>query len=69
MKPVHLFLDQYGGRVWARTLKDLREQVPGAVSKMYVDKTGGPFAGKSVHCGYVIGERWFTRYAPVEVQS
>ncbi len=67
MKPNHLFIDQYGQREWARTVKELRAKCGGGkVSKMYVDKIAGPNAGKSVHCGYIVGARWFTRYAPVE---
>ena len=68
MKPVHLWLDQYGQHIYARTVKELRDKAGGgAVSKIYIDKIAGPHAGKVVHAGYVIGERWFTRFAPVEV--
>jgi len=31
---------------------------------MYCDKRDG----RTVHCGYVVGRRWFTAYAPVEKQ-
>ncbi len=63
MKPNHLFIDQYGKPEWARTAKELREKCGGGkVSKMYVDKKDG----HTVHTGYVVGRRWFTRYAPVE---
>jgi len=62
----HLFIDQYGGKEWARSLKELKEKVgPGRVSKQYVDKKDGT----TVHCGYVIGRRWFTRYIPWEKQA
>lgn len=61
-KPARLFLDQYGNHVWARSVKDLREQAGGRVSKMYQDRRDGT----SVHVGYVVGARWFTEYAPVE---
>ena len=61
--PNHLFIDQHGAPVWARTVKELREKCGGGrVSKMYVDKKDG----RTVHTGYVVGSRWFTRYAPVE---
>lgn len=63
-KPNHLWIDQYGGHVYARTVKELREKAGGGeVSKLYIDKADG----STVHCGYVIGDRWFSRYAPVEI--
>ena len=63
MKPNHLFLDQFGE---ARTVKELREKVGGGrVSTMYRDKKDGSV----VRCGYVIGQRWFSRFAPVEVPA
>ena len=66
MKPNHLFLDQFGEPIWARTVKELREQVGGGrVSTMYRDKKDGSV----VRCGYVIGRRWFSRFAPVEVPA
>ena len=60
-----LYLDQWGNKFWARTVKELREQIPGRVSKMYVDKKDGSIA----HVGYVIGEHWLTAYAPVEIKQ
>ena len=64
MKPYHIFIDQHGDLVWARTVKELREKVGGGrVGKMYVDKKDG----RTVHCGYVVGRRWFSRFASVEV--
>ena len=60
-----LYLDQYGNKWFARTVKDLREQIGGAVSKMYVDKKKGP----PVHIGYVVGQHWCTAYAPVELPA
>ena len=60
MKPNHLFLDQFGEPIWARTVKELREKVGGGrVSTMYRDKKDGSV----VRCGYVIGRRWFSRFA------
>lgn len=60
-----LYLDQWGNKFWARTVKELREQIPGRVSKMYVDKKDGSIA----HVGYVIGEHWLTAYCPVEIKQ
>jgi hypothetical protein len=57
-----LYLDQRGNPFWAKTLKELREQVKGAVSKMYVDKKDG----STKHVGYVIGDHWLTAYIPYE---
>lgn len=56
-----LFIDQYGNRFYCATIKQLKEQLPGKVSKMYVDRDG-----QSFHIGYVIGHHWLTEYAPVE---
>ena len=42
MKPNHLFLDQFGEPIWARTVKELREKVGGGrVTTMYRDKKDG----------------------------
>ena len=63
MKPAHLFIDQYGQKIWARGRMDLKEKAgPGKVSIMYVDKKDG----QTVRCGYVVGQRWFSEFAPVE---
>lgn len=65
-KPYHLFIDQYGDPVWARTAKELREKCGGGrLFKIYCDmKDGGSF-----HVGYGVGRRWFNRYAPVHVPA
>ena len=61
--PPILYIDQFGARIWARTVKQLREQVGGGrVSKMYVDKLDG----RTVHIGYVIGKHWLAAYVPLE---
>jgi len=66
MTSYHIFIDQHGDLVWARTVKELREKVGGGrVGKMYVDKKDG----RTVHCGYIVGRRWFSRFAPVEVPA
>lgn len=57
-----LYIDQYGNKFWARTLKELRAQIPGRCSKMYVDKKDG----STVHTGYVIGQHWLTAFVPWE---
>ena len=63
-----LYLDQFGGRYWARTVKELRAQIGGGgcrVSKMYRDKKDGSV----VHVGYVVGAHWLTAYQPIEVPT
>lgn len=59
-----LYIDQYGNKFTARTLAELREQIPGKVEKMYKDKVDG----KTVHCGYIVGQHWLTAYQPVEIE-
>lgn len=68
-RPIHLWLDQYGHRVFARSAADLRRVlaargVTGRMQKMYQDRLGVTY-----HVGYIIGQCWFSRYSPVEVQS
>ena len=61
-----LFLDQFGQPVWAKTVKELIEQVGGSkASKMYTDKKDG----STVHCGYIVANRWFTAFQPLEVAA
>ncbi len=61
-----LFIDQYGQPVWAKTLAELREKAGGGrASKQYGDKKDG----RTVHNGYVVGARWFTAFAPIEVEA
>jgi len=57
-----MYLDQCGNPFWAKTLKELRMKVPGAVSKMYADGKNGA----TKHIGYVIGDRWLTAFIPFE---
>ena len=57
-----LYVDQYDQKVWARSLKELRELAGGGtMTKMYVDdaKTGAPY-----HVGYIVGGRWFYEFTP-----
>jgi hypothetical protein len=60
-----LYLDQWGNRYWASTVKELRRQINmggSRVSKMYVDKKDG----RAVHVGYVVGQHWLTAFKRVE---
>jgi hypothetical protein len=60
-KPIYLYLDQHGNRFYARTVKELREQIPGKSTPMYADQLDGD----SYRTGQVIGQHWLTKYAPV----
>lgn len=65
-----LYVDQYGDKIWAHSVKELREKVGGGrVFKIYVDKIAGQHAGKSVHCGYGVGRRWFNAFVSVEIPA
>lgn len=65
-KPI-FYIDQYGKTIWAKSLHDLQEKAGGGrIFKIFVDKIAGEHAGKSVHCGYGIGKRWFHAYVPFE---
>jgi hypothetical protein len=60
-----LYIDQYGSKYWAKTVRELRSEVGmggSKVYKMYADKKDG----KSVHIGYVVGAHWLTAYQRVE---
>ena len=67
MKGIYrLYIDQYGNKVGASTVRELREKSGGGgVSKMYVDKKDGT----TVQTGYVVGQHWYTMYAPVELPA
>lgn len=63
-----LYIDQWGQKFWARTVKELRSNIEmggSRVSKMYVDKKSGGTA----HIGYVVGRHWLTAYQPVEIPA
>jgi hypothetical protein len=60
-----LFIDQYGNRFYAKSVKDLRSQIGGGgsrVSPMYVDRDNGDV----IQTGYVIGQHWLTAFVPFE---
>ncbi len=59
-----LYIDQYGNKFYARTVKELREKIGGGtVSKMYCDGSKD-FPGV-FHVGYVIGSHWLTAFTPM----
>ena len=65
-KAKRLFIDQYGNRFYAHTVKELRKQIGAGgskVEKMYCDRKDG----STIHTGYVIGGHWLTMYAPVYI--
>ena len=61
-----LYVDQWGNKFYARTIKELREKIGGGrVSKMYVDREG-----RAYHSGYVVGRHWCEAYIPyVKLES
>lgn len=60
-KPMILWVDQYGQKIWARTIKELREKCGGGkVSKMYEEFKDGSF-----QVGYGVGSRWFSAFLPM----
>ena len=65
-KQWRLYIDQYGDRIGAKTVSELKEKAgPGRVFKIYHDKKDG----RVVHSGYGVGHRWFTMYEPVEIEQ
>lgn len=63
-------IDQYGN-LWyfgKHCRKDLSDQIPGKVSKMYIDSTERRRTNKSdlktYHIGYIIGGLWLTVFVP-----
>lgn len=71
-EPMHLWIDQYGEKLWAHNRKELIVKHCGKygmrapkVLKIYRDKN----SGRTVHCGYIVGDRWYGRYAPVEIEA
>lgn len=60
-----LYLDQWGQRFYAKTVKELQEQVGGKVSKMYIDGKDG----KTYHTGYVVGQHWMTAFVPMRKEA
>jgi hypothetical protein len=63
-----LYVDQYGNRFYAATVRELRKQIGGGgsrVSRMYVDKTDG----RTVAVGYVIGQHWLSAFVPYETAA
>lgn len=66
-----MYIDQYGMRVSASTVKELRAKVGGGrVSKMYRD-TRDDATGEvgAVHVGYVVGMHWFSAYVPAAIPA
>ena len=60
-----LYIDQYGEKYAAYTVKELRKQVPGRCGKMYIDRKDG----SCWHIGYVVGKHWLTAYRRVEIAA
>ncbi len=72
-KPYYLWIDQNGVIERAYTVAELRQKCGGGrVTKMYQDRPRIELDGtigkmrEAIHTGYVVGQRWFTQFAPVE---
>lgn len=59
---IKLYVDQYGKKFYAPSLAELRKQIPGRASPMYVDKKDG----STMRVGVVIGNHWLIEYLPNE---
>lgn len=68
-KSARMCMDQYGNVLYARSLKELRAQCGGSVSRMYSDFSAPPNIDITLHTGYVVGSRWFAVYAPLGVKQ
>jgi hypothetical protein len=60
-----LYIDQCGNQFTASTVKELRSQIPGRCTRMYIDRKDG----STLHIGYVIGRHWLTAYRRVETPA
>ena len=63
-----LYIDQYGNRVYANSITELKEKgfhAKGAkVEPIYQDKRDG----RTVQTGVVIGDHWYSAYRPFELE-
>ena len=60
-----LYVDQWGNRFYAQTVKELRSQIANGKSRvriMYVDKKDGSV----MRIGYVVGQHWLREFIPNE---
>lgn len=61
-----LYVDQWGNRFSASTVRELRAKVGGGrVSRMFQDKKDG----STVQTGYVVGRHWLTAFVPLELPA
>ena len=63
MKTTKLYVDQWGNKWFAKTVKELCRNVGySKARRMYHDKKDGSIR----HVGYVVGPHWCTAYVPYE---
>lgn len=63
-----LYIDQYGNKWWASTVRELRSKIGGGgsrVSRMFRDYKDGTVA----HVGYVVGSHWCEGYVPMRIKQ
>lgn len=58
-----LYVDQWGNKFFARTVRELWKQIPGRCYRMNVDGMDG----RTYHIGYIIGQHWLEAYQPVRI--
>lgn len=64
METYRLYVDQYNNVIYASSVKDLQEKAGGGrITRMYRDRKD-----KQYHVGYVVGQRWFSMYQPLEIE-
>jgi hypothetical protein len=56
MTAKRIFIDQYDVVHYAHSVKELRANLGGAITRMYRDA----HKGRPVHIGYVVGQLWLT---------
>lgn len=63
MKLTKLYIDQYGNKYIASTIKELKEKVGGTkATPMYQDKLDG----RTVKTGVIINGQWLQAFIPYE---
>lgn len=62
-----LCIDQYGQKLWAKSVKELIAKAYGTkAAKMYIDSADH---NTTYHCGYIVLGRWFSIYKPLRVEA
>ena len=65
MKVRKLYVDQYGNRFYASTVRELRSQIGAGKSRVGIMYQDSKSRG-TLRTGYVIGAHWLSEYTPNE---